>query len=91
MGEKLGSSSVDLVVEGNLYLGGSLVRAAVGISQGKIFSVSKASLAPAAYKKVRYGEGYVVFPGMVDIHVHMREPGLEYKEDWITGSKAAIK
>ena len=91
MGEKLGSSSVDLVVEGNLYLGGSLVRAAVGISQGKIVSVSKASLAPAADKKVRYRDGFIVFPGMVDIHVHMREPGLEYKEDWVTGSKAAIK
>ncbi|MEM2411973.1 MAG: dihydroorotase family protein, partial [Desulfurococcaceae archaeon] len=32
-----------------------------------------------------------VFPGVVDEHVHMREPGLEYKDDFEHGSKAAIK
>ena len=30
------------------------------------------------------------FPGMVDMHVHMREPGLTQKEDWLTGTSAAI-
>ena len=27
---------------------------------------------------------------MIDGHVHFREPGLEYKEDWATGSTAAV-
>jgi len=31
----------------------------------------------------------VVAPGLVDIHVHFREPGFEYKEDILTGSEAA--
>ncbi|MCL2663774.1 MAG: dihydroorotase [Oscillospiraceae bacterium] len=31
----------------------------------------------------------VVAPGLVDIHVHFREPGFEYKEDILTGSAAA--
>jgi len=31
----------------------------------------------------------VVVPGLVDIHVHFREPGFEYKEDILTGSEAA--
>ena len=35
--------------------------------------------------------GYYVFPGIIDEHVHMREPGLEYKDDFEHGSKAAIK
>lgn len=35
--------------------------------------------------------GKVVAPGLVDLHVHFREPGLEYKEDIETGSKAAAK
>ncbi|MFA4872728.1 MAG: hypothetical protein WC659_02220 [Patescibacteria group bacterium] len=30
------------------------------------------------------------FPGMVDMHVHMREPGMAQKEDWLTGTSAAV-
>ncbi len=33
--------------------------------------------------------GKWVIPGLVDLHVHFRDPGLEYKEDIETGSKAA--
>jgi len=33
--------------------------------------------------------GFVVAPGLVDIHVHFREPGFEYKEDIVSGAKAA--
>ena len=33
--------------------------------------------------------GLVVAPGFVDVHVHFREPGFEYKEDILTGSAAA--
>lgn len=31
------------------------------------------------------------FPGFIDAHVHLREPGAEHKEDFLTGSKAAAK
>ncbi len=34
-------------------------------------------------------EGLAVFPGLVDMHVHFREPGFEYKEDILSGSRAA--
>src|SRR3989304_373643 len=33
--------------------------------------------------------GLVVVPGLIDPHVHLREPGFEYKEDTGTGSRAA--
>jgi len=33
--------------------------------------------------------GKLVTPGLVDIHVHLRDPGLEYKEDIISGTRAA--
>ncbi|HHX77980.1 MAG TPA: dihydroorotase family protein, partial [Firmicutes bacterium] len=33
--------------------------------------------------------GKYVLPGLIDIHVHFREPGLTYKEDFYTGSMAA--
>lgn len=31
------------------------------------------------------------FPAVIDPHVHFRTPGMEYKEDWRTGAKAAIR
>ncbi|RKD35253.1 dihydroorotase [Lacrimispora algidixylanolytica] len=35
--------------------------------------------------------GYVVAPGLIDVHVHFRDPGLTYKEDIQTGARAAAK
>jgi dihydroorotase len=33
--------------------------------------------------------GFLVTPGLIDMHVHLRDPGLEYKEDIVTGTRAA--
>ena len=35
--------------------------------------------------------GKIVGPGLVDVHVHFRDPGFEYKEDIFTGAKAAAR
>jgi dihydroorotase (multifunctional complex type) len=35
-------------------------------------------------------EGLLVFPGLIDPHVHLREPGGEHKEDFTTGTRAAL-
>lgn len=35
--------------------------------------------------------GLTVLPGLIDIHVHLREPGFEKKEDILSGSRAAVK
>jgi carbamoyl-phosphate synthase/aspartate carbamoyltransferase/dihydroorotase len=32
----------------------------------------------------------IEFPGLTDVHVHMREPGAAHKEDWHTGTAAAL-
>lgn len=32
----------------------------------------------------------ITFPGLIDVHVHMREPGATHKEDWRTGTAAAL-
>src|SRR5882724_2411507 len=59
----------------------------VFIADGKI----TASLTPAQKKsaKVIDAKGLVVCPGLVDIHVHFREPGQTHKETIPTGSQAA--
>ena len=35
--------------------------------------------------------GLMVAPGLVDMHVHLRDPGLTYKEDILTGCAAAAR
>ena len=41
--------------------------------------------------KVIDAKGLHVFPGLIDMHVHLREPGFEYKEDIASGSAAAVR
>ncbi|MCL2841869.1 MAG: dihydroorotase [Oscillospiraceae bacterium] len=48
------------------------------------------SAGPVAGDTVRIdGRGLVAFPGLIDMHVHLRDPGLTYKEDILTGTAAA--
>jgi hypothetical protein len=35
-------------------------------------------------------ESTIRLPGLIDIHVHMREPGGEHKETWESGTRAAV-
>lgn len=57
------------------------------IEDGKISQVGKGIAASDA--EVRDLSGKYCVPGLVDVHVHFRDPGLEYKEDIETGSRAA--
>ncbi|RVU54295.1 dihydroorotase [Anaerosphaera multitolerans] len=43
------------------------------------------------YEKVIDGEGLIIAPGLIDVHVHFRDPGFTYKEDIESGAKAAAK
>ena len=49
---------------------------------GPVLSAENAEVVEAA--------GKWVAPGFVDLHVHLREPGLEYKEDLASGGRAAV-
>ena len=75
-------------------------RADLWIENGKIQKIVKkdtksesdeASDAPfiPADAEVLDAEGLIVAPGLVDVHVHFRDPGLTYKEDIETGAAAA--
>ena len=41
--------------------------------------------------QIIYADNMMIAPGLVDVHVHFRDPGFTYKEDIYTGAKAAAK
>ncbi len=59
------------------------------IENGKIAAVGPKLKAPVD-AKVLDATGKVVLPGFIDLHVHFREPGFEYKETIQTGTAAAV-
>lgn len=63
-------------------------RADIGVSAGKIAAIGDLAAADAA--EVFDTTGLVVLPGVIDTQVHFREPGMEWKEDLESGSRAAV-
>src|SRR3981189_2591076 len=81
-----------------LILNGRLVDPANGVDaerdvlvrEGRVAAVER----PGGFKEVKAKEtidafGMIVAPGLVDVHVHLREPGQTYKESIATGTAAA--
>jgi dihydroorotase len=58
------------------------------VADGRIAKVGKGIRVPNG-AEVLDAAGKVVCPGFIDIHVHLREPGFEYKETIATGTRAA--
>ena len=61
------------------------------IDGDKIARIAKRLEKPCADCRVIDAEGLLVAPGLVDVHVHFREPGFTQKEDITTGATAAAK
>jgi len=61
------------------------------IKDDKIEKIIKGSINEDEYSSDEMvdGRGLVASPGLVDVHVHFRDPGLTYKEDIYTGANAA--
>jgi dihydroorotase len=58
------------------------------VERGVILKIGNDQTAPDGCETVE-AAGLIVTPGLIDIHVHLRDPGLEYKEDIVTGTRAA--
>jgi dihydroorotase len=68
-------------------------RADVLIQNGKIVEVGyplKQSITKDPTTVILDASGWIVAPGLVDLHCHLREPGFEYKETIATGSASAV-
>jgi dihydroorotase len=59
------------------------------VADGKIAKLGKAGSLSADGAQVIDASGKLVVPGLIDMHVHLREPGFEYKETIATGTAAA--
>ena len=81
-----------------LIKGGRIVDPAQGvdmvgdllIGEGKIVAVEKSIASDNGARVIEAG-GMVVSPGFIDLHCHLRDPGLEYKETIASGTRAAAK
>lgn len=62
----------------------------VEVENGVISKISGANN-EEEFDKVYDLEGLYLFPGLIDVHTHLREPGFEYKETIETGSMAGAK
>jgi dihydroorotase len=77
----------ELVVENaRVPFGAEIVTCSIGIDEGKIKRIAKILKGEHAYD----ARNMLAMPGIIDSHVHFRDMGQEEKEDWLSGSKAAI-
>src|ERR1700704_1526483 len=60
------------------------------IEDDRVARVGQDLPAEAGTKVVDIPSGFVVCPGLIDMHVHLREPGQEHKETIATGAAAAV-
>lgn len=77
---------MDLSVEGKIYINGAFEQCCIGIKNGKIVEIKKILKTDEHYD---FGNK-LVLPAGVDLHVHFRDPGMTHKEDFFTGSLAAV-
>ena len=61
----------------------------IAIENGRIAAIGE--LSAEGYTEVLDASGLVAAPGLVDVHVHFRDPGFTYKEDISTGAMAAAR
>lgn len=84
---------------GILIRGGRIVDAAtkmdkigdVYLDEGIIQKIGDHLECDESSDRVIDAKGLLVLPGLIDLHVHFRDPGQEYKEDIETGSRAAAR
>ncbi len=74
------------IENGKLFIDGKIIEKTLCIDEEIIKSIGASSV----NEEIINARGLLVMPGLIDVHVHLREPGAEYKEDFRTGTRAAI-
>lgn len=80
---------VDLVLnDAKAYLAGEVKECSIAVEEGKIIKIGMGPHMPQADHKTSL-EHFLVLPGLIDGHVHLRDEEKSYKEDFYTGTAAA--
>ncbi|MDD7401096.1 MAG: allantoinase AllB [Eubacteriales bacterium] len=80
----------DLVVKnGRLVSANRIFEATIAINDGKFVAFASPTIDIKGREVIDAG-GNLIFPGVIDCHAHLNEPGFEYREDFETGSRAAV-
>jgi dihydroorotase len=77
-----------LLTNAKAYVNNGIVDCSLAIENGKIFKIGKETQMPRADEKINL-RSLLVLPGLIDVHVHLRDEGKAYKEDFYTGTAAA--
>lgn len=77
-----------LIKNCRIFVKGKFYSKNILIKKGRIAKITNKE--PKAEKAIDAKDN-LVLPGLIDCHVHFREPGLTHKEDFLTGSMAAAK
>lgn len=80
-----------LISNGRIVNEGKIYKASILIKDGKIDAIYKDEVPKSIVEKVHTidADDCWVLPGVIDSHVHFRDPGLTHKGDLLTESKAA--
>lgn len=77
-----------LIKGANAYVGGKFRRCDILIRGERIAKIAKKIAVKD--KETINASGLVAFPGLIELHAHLREPGQTEKEDFLSGSMAAL-
>ena len=82
--------TADLVLKnGWIVTPQSTVKGGVAITNGKFVAIGADDSLPPGKEEIDV-QGNHILPGVIDAHVHFRDPGVTHKEDFGTGSTAAV-
>ncbi len=79
-----------LVKNGTLVSSEAMYRGDLAIADGRFVAIGEPGAVQLEPDETYDANGLYVLPGVIDGHVHFRDPGLEYKEDFGSGSRAAV-
>jgi dihydroorotase len=73
---------------GHIVLPDRIIQGTISINEGKITNIEEGFQRPG--ERVQDYRDKYILPGLIEVHGHLREPGLDYKEDIPHGSRAGL-
>ncbi|MGC9014135.1 MAG: dihydroorotase [Thermoproteota archaeon] len=79
----------NFAISGRVWINNEFHEVAVVLKEGRIVDILPRSSVPLSTPLIDFGDN-LILPGLIDVHVHLRDFEQSYKEDFSSGTKAAI-